>query len=93
LDHAGWQQKFPRAVEKYDLILYNTAMIYKVVETSTVTDVEIECILNEWTGRGYAFASIQFVTTESSRRPGMAFIFFTKRDEGGPACAAGRTDT
>ena len=27
-------------------------MTYKVVETSTVTD-EIECSLNEWTGRGF----------------------------------------
>jgi len=68
-------------------------MIYKVVETSTVTDVEIECILNEWTGRGYSFASIQFVSTEASRRPGMAFVFFTQQEEGDPAGAAGRTDT
>jgi len=68
-------------------------MIYKVVETSTVTDVEIECILNEWTGRGYAFASIQFVSTQASRRPVMAFLFFTDQGKGGPGCAAGRTDT
>jgi hypothetical protein len=68
-------------------------MMYKVVETCTVTDVEIERILNEWTGRGYSFASIQFVSTEASRRPGMAFVFFTRKDEGGPAGAAGRSDT
>lgn len=52
-------------------------MQYKVVETSTVTDEEIERILNEWTARGYVFEGIHFVTTESSRRPKMAFIFFT----------------
>jgi hypothetical protein len=73
-------------------IHYNTAMQYKVVETSIVTDVEIERILNEWTGHGYSFASIHFVTTESSRRPGMAFIFLTGNEESGPAEAAGRTE-
>ena len=80
-------------VENQGCIHYNTAMTYKVVETCTVTDVEIERILNEWTGRGYSFASIQFVITAASRRPGMAFLFFTTKDECGPACAAGRTDT
>lgn len=54
-------------------------MNYKVVETSTVTDGEIEKILNEWTARGYGFESIQFVTAISSKRPVMAFIFFTKK--------------
>lgn len=53
-------------------------MAYKVIETSTVTDEEIETILNDWTAKGYAFESIQFVTSVSSRRPVMAFIFFTK---------------
>ena len=79
-------------VELSGRILYNTAMLYKVVETCTVTDVEIERILNEWTGRGYTFDSISFVSTEASRRPAMAFIFFTGREEGGPADEAGRTD-
>jgi len=55
-------------------------MIYKVVETSTVTDDEIESILNEWTAQGYEFESIQFVTAVSSRRPSMAFVFFTKKE-------------
>jgi hypothetical protein len=68
-------------------------MNYKVVETSTVTDVEIECILNEWTGRGYSFASIQFVSSPASRRPVMAFLFFTEPGESGSSGAAGRTDT
>ena len=55
-------------------------MEYKVIETSTVTDEAIEKILNEWAGQGYSFESIQFVTTDSSRRPSMAFLFFTKKD-------------
>jgi hypothetical protein len=80
------------AVEKHGTILYNTAMSYKVVETSTVTDDEIERILNEWTARGYVFSSIHFVTTQASRRPGMAFLFFTGPDADEPAEAAERTE-
>ncbi len=53
-------------------------MTYKVVETSTVTDEEIEKILNEWTENGWSFSRIHFVTSESSRRPTMAFIFFVR---------------
>jgi hypothetical protein len=58
-------------------------MSFKVVETSVVTDESIESILNHWTARGYLFSSIHFVTTESSRRPGMAFLFFTANGEEG----------
>jgi hypothetical protein len=54
-------------------------MEYKVVELSTVTDEEIEKTLNHWVGRGYSFESVHFVTTESSKRPRMAFVFFTKK--------------
>jgi hypothetical protein len=54
-------------------------MDYKVVETSTVTDEAVEKILNEWTAKGYVFESIQFVTSVSSKRPTMAFLFFTKK--------------
>ncbi len=53
-------------------------MAYKVVETSTVTDEEIEKIVNHWTAQGYAFESVHFVTSESSRRPKMAFLFFNE---------------
>ena len=55
-------------------------MIYKVVETSTVTDEEVERILNDWTAKGYELESIQFVTSVSSRRPTLAFVFFTKKE-------------
>ncbi|HUI46535.1 MAG TPA: DUF4177 domain-containing protein [Nitrospirota bacterium] len=56
-------------------------MRYKVVETSTVTDEEIERILNDWTAKGYSFESIQFVTSISSKRPTLAFLFFTKKED------------
>jgi hypothetical protein len=60
------------------VLVYNSAMVYKVIETSTVTDEELERILNEWTAKGFVFESIQFVTSVSSKRPTMAFVFFTK---------------
>ncbi len=56
---------------------------YKVVETGTVTDEEIESILNEWTSRGWRFDGIQFAMRESSKRPSMAFITFTREDAAG----------
>jgi len=71
------------SIEKACSLIYNECMGYKVVETSTVTDEEIERILNEWTGKGHVFESIQFVTTVSSKRPTMAFVFFTKKETGG----------
>jgi hypothetical protein len=55
-------------------------MIYKVVEICMVTDEEIEKTLNEWAAKGYVFESIQFVTAVSSKRPTMAFLFFTKKE-------------
>ncbi len=47
---------------------------YKVVEISDVVDREIEIALNRWTGEGYRFESIHFVTLPGSRRPSMAFL-------------------
>jgi len=55
---------------------------YKVVETSTVTDDQLEQIINEWVGKEWSFDSIQFVTREASRRPSMAFLLFTREKEG-----------
>jgi hypothetical protein len=51
---------------------------YKVVETSTVTEEDLETILNEWTARGWVLDSIQFAMRESSKRPSMAFVTFTR---------------
>ncbi len=64
------------AIAKKPLIIYNPAMTYKVVEIGTVTDEEIERVVNEWEAKGHSFASIHFVTTPASRRPSMAFLFF-----------------
>jgi hypothetical protein len=57
------------------------ALRYKVIETSTVTDEEIESILNEWTAQGWSFDSMQFAMRESSKRPSMVFITFTRETE------------
>ena len=54
---------------------------YKVVELSVVTDESIEVALNEWTVKGWLFDTIQFVVREASKRPSMAFVFFTREAE------------
>ncbi len=53
---------------------------YKVVELSTVSDEEIENALNQWTAEGWTFDTMHFAMRESSKRPAMAFLSFT-RDE------------
>lgn len=54
---------------------------YKVVEVGMVTDEELEKTLNEWTGEGWTFDAMQFAMRDSSKRPSMAFVTFT-REEG-----------
>jgi hypothetical protein len=55
--------------------------LYKVVETSDVTDAALEEILNEWTAQGWSLDGIQFAMRDSSRRPAMAFVVFTRSAE------------
>ena len=56
------------------------ALIYKVVETSIVTDETLEKIINEYVSEGWLFEGIQFATRDASKRPGMAFVIFTRND-------------
>ena len=51
---------------------------YKVVETSDVTQESLEQILNAASSDGWALDAIQFAMRESSRRPSMAFVIFTR---------------
>lgn len=51
---------------------------YKVVESSTVTDEELTRVINEQLRQGWAFDGIQFAMRESSKRPAMAFVMFTR---------------
>lgn len=54
--------------------------VYKVVETSQVDDLNLEQILNRWTAEGWHFEGIHFAMREGNRRPGMAFVTFTRED-------------
>jgi len=56
-------------------------IIYKVVETTTVTDQRLEDIINEFTAKGWNFDGIQFSMREASKRPSMAFVIFTREME------------
>ncbi len=56
-------------------------ILYKVIELSSVNDEDIEQALNEWTAQGWTFDTMQFAMRESSKRPSMAFITFTRNDE------------
>ena len=51
---------------------------YKVVELQTVADDMLEQVLNEWTRKGWDFEGLHFVSNEASKRPKMAFVFFTR---------------
>ena len=57
---------------------------YKVVETSDVTDQALEDILNEWTEKGWVFDTLHFAMRESSKRPSMAFVTFTRSSDSDP---------
>ncbi|MDK9717703.1 MAG: DUF4177 domain-containing protein [Trichlorobacter sp.] len=54
---------------------------YKVVELSNVTEEAIEEALNEKVAEGWNFDGMQFAMRESSKRPSMAFLLFTREDE------------
>jgi hypothetical protein len=51
---------------------------YKIVELSTVTDEELEKVINEWVQKGWTFEGTQFAMRETSKRPAMAFVTFTR---------------
>lgn len=51
---------------------------YKVVENTIVTDETLERTINEWVSQGWLFERIQFAMYEGSKRPGMAFVLFTR---------------
>jgi hypothetical protein len=56
-------------------------LVYKVVETSIVTEEALEQILNHWVREGWVFDCIQFVIRDASKRPAMAFLFFTREED------------
>ncbi|OGU22598.1 MAG: DUF4177 domain-containing protein [Geobacteraceae bacterium GWF2_54_21] len=52
--------------------------VFKVIELGTVTEDAIEEVLNSWSAKGWNFDGMQFAMRESSRRPSMAFMLFTR---------------
>ena len=56
-------------------------LVYKVVEVNSVAEDTLEEVLNEWTAKGWHFDGMHFAMRESSKRPSMAFVMFT-REEG-----------
>ena len=54
---------------------------YKVVELSEVTDEQVEKALNEWTAKGWTWDGMHFAMRDSSKRPSMAFLAFTRQVE------------
>jgi hypothetical protein len=62
---------------------------YKFVELSTVTDETLEHAVNHWVAQGWQLEGIRFVVTEHSKRPGMAFVSFTRDAAPGARVAGG----
>jgi hypothetical protein len=54
---------------------------YKVIELSEVTDDQIEKALNDWTAQGWSWDGMHFAMRESSKRPSMAFLAFTRETD------------
>lgn len=57
-------------------------LVYKVVEINTVSEDTLERTINEWTRLGWRLDGMQFAMRESSKRPSMAFVIFTREEEG-----------
>ena len=58
-------------------------LLYKVVELSTVTDQDIEEAINKTVSDGWNYDGINFVMRDSSKRPSMAFVIFTRKGQEG----------
>ncbi len=57
------------------------SLLYKVVEISNVDEASLERTVNEWVRKGWTLDGVQFAMRESSKRPSMAFVFFTRMGE------------
>lgn len=51
---------------------------YKVVELSTVDEATLEDTINGWVAQGWTVESVHFAMRDASKRPAMAFVFFTR---------------
>lgn len=57
------------------------ALRYKVIECSSPSDEDLEGVVNEWVSKGWRFEGFHFAMRESSKRPAMAFVTFTRDDD------------
>lgn len=55
-----------------------TKTTYKVVELATVTAEDLEAVINTWVNKGWKLDTVQFAMRDSSKRPAMAFVLFTR---------------
>ncbi len=51
---------------------------YKVAELSTVDEQSLEQVVNQHAAQGWTLDGVQFAMREQSKRPAMAFVFFTR---------------
>ena len=51
---------------------------YKIVEVTSPTDEDLTRVVNQWVAEGWHFECFQFAMRESSKRPAMAFVVFTR---------------
>jgi hypothetical protein len=76
------RRKSRRARAKTAVAPAQKSLRYKVVELSNVDEGGLEETVNAWVSQGWTFDGVQFAMRESSKRPSMAFVFFTRE---GPA--------
>lgn len=55
-------------------------LTYKVTEINNVSQETLEEALNDGTRQGWRFEGVQFAMRESSKRPAMAFVIFTREE-------------
>jgi hypothetical protein len=51
---------------------------FKFVEVATVTDEELTRVVNDAVRAGWVFDGVHFAMRESSKRPAMAFVAFSR---------------
>lgn len=59
-------------------VLERRPLLYKVIELSNVDERSLEQQINHWVGKGWELDGVQFAMRESSKRPSMAFLLFTR---------------
>jgi hypothetical protein len=69
----------PRKPKRRSPLAAEPQLLYKVVELSTVDEAALERAVNHWVRRGWRLENVQFAMRESSKRPSMAFLFFTRQ--------------